>query len=127
MGNGTETMRYLSEKCEIYSKHGSMAPLKLSLRLLRYTKSFNGQHGKYGSAKYLILLSNKGNLHLQTTLFIGLKYFLETPSQNTDACWSIITPPSNENICIPFVQRRPNVFDVGPTLYKCCTNVVFTG
>ena len=27
-----------------------------------------------------------------------------------------------ENICITFVQRRPNVFDVGPTLYKCYTN-----
>ena len=28
-----------------------------------------------------------------------------------------------QNICIEFVQRRPNVFDVGPTLYKCYTNV----
>ena len=25
-------------------------------------------------------------------------------------------------ICITFVQRRPNVFDVSPTLYKCYTN-----
>ena len=23
-----------------------------------------------------------------------------------------------QNICITFIQRRPNVFDVGPTLYK---------
>ena len=29
-----------------------------------------------------------------------------------------------QNICKPFVQRRPNVFDVGPTLYKCNTNVL---
>ena len=29
-----------------------------------------------------------------------------------------------QNICIAFVQRRPNIFDVGPT--KCYTNV-FTG
>ena len=28
-----------------------------------------------------------------------------------------------QNICIALVQRRPNVFDVGPTLYKCYTNV----
>ena len=28
------------------------------------------------------------------------------------------------SICITFVQRRPNVFDVGPTLYKCYTNVL---
>ena len=29
-----------------------------------------------------------------------------------------------QNICIPFIQRRPNVFDAGPTLYKCYTNVL---
>ena len=28
-----------------------------------------------------------------------------------------------QNICITFIQRRPNVFNVGPTLYKCYTNV----
>ena len=28
------------------------------------------------------------------------------------------------DFCITFVQRRPNVFDVGPTLYKCYTNVL---
>ena len=27
-------------------------------------------------------------------------------------------------ICITLIQRRPNVFDVGPTLYKCYTNVL---
>ena len=30
-----------------------------------------------------------------------------------------------QNICITFVQRRPNVFHVGPTLYKCYTNVLY--
>ena len=30
---------------------------------------------------------------------------------------------TNTNICIAFVQRRTNVFDVGPTLHKCYTNV----
>ena len=29
-----------------------------------------------------------------------------------------------QNICIAFIQRRPNVFDVDPTLYKCHTNVL---
>ena len=33
-------------------------------------------------------------------------------------------PQQTQNICITFVQRRPNIFDVGPTLYKC---FVFTG
>ena len=28
-----------------------------------------------------------------------------------------------QNICIKFIQRRPIVFDVGPTLYKYYTNV----
>ena len=26
--------------------------------------------------------------------------------------------------CITFIERRPNVFDVCPTLYKCYTNVL---
>ena len=26
-----------------------------------------------------------------------------------------------QNICITFIQRRPNVKEVGPTLYKCYT------
>ena len=29
---------------------------------------------------------------------------------------------NTQNIFITFVQRRLNVFDVGPTLYKCFTN-----
>ena len=30
-----------------------------------------------------------------------------------------------ENIWITFVQRRPNVFDARPPLYKCYTNVLY--
>ena len=33
------------------------------------------------------------------------------------------TPQQTQNIYITFVQRRPNGFAVGPTLYKCYTNV----
>ena len=29
-----------------------------------------------------------------------------------------------QTICRPFVQRRPKVFDFGPALYKCYTNVL---
>ena len=29
-----------------------------------------------------------------------------------------------QNICITFIQCRRNVFDVGPTLYKCYTNAL---
>ena len=39
--------------------------------------------------------------------------------------WKVASQKT-QNICKTFVQRRPNVFDVGPTLYKCYTNV-FTG
>ena len=30
-----------------------------------------------------------------------------------------------QNICITFTQRRPNVFDVGPALYRYYTNGLF--
>ena len=32
--------------------------------------------------------------------------------------------PVNTNICITFIQRRPNVFNVGPMLYKLYRNVL---
>ena len=34
------------------------------------------------------------------------------------------SPPAQQtqNICITFIQRRPNAFDVGPTLYKVTTS-----
>ena len=39
-----------------------------------------------------------------------------------------LAPQQTQHICIAFVQRRTNVFDVGPTLYKCYTNgFAFTG
>ena len=31
---------------------------------------------------------------------------------------------STQNICATFIQCWSNVEDVGPTLYKCCTNVL---
>ena len=36
----------------------------------------------------------------------------------------VLSFQQTQNICTTFVQRRPNVFDVGPTLYKCYTNVL---
>ena len=29
-----------------------------------------------------------------------------------------------QSICITFIQRRPNVFDVGLTSYKCYTKIL---
>ena len=37
-------------------------------------------------------------------------------------CWRHRVYSVNTNICITFAQRRPNVFDVGPTLCKFYTN-----
>ena len=33
--------------------------------------------------------------------------------------------PQTQDICITFVQCWTNVEDVGPTLYKCYTNVLY--
>ena len=35
------------------------------------------------------------------------------------------TSEQTQNICITLVQSRHNVFDVGPTLYKCYANVLY--
>ena len=35
-----------------------------------------------------------------------------------------MTTQWTKNICLTFIQHRPNVFDVGPTLYKCYTDVL---
>ena len=51
-------------------------------------------------------------IFLNTILVYGNGDILWTYSQQT------------QNICITFIQRWPNVFDVGPTLYKCYTNVL---
>ena len=37
---------------------------------------------------------------------------------------NVAVTQQTENICITFIQRRPNVFDVGRALYKCYTNVL---
>ena len=53
-----------------------------------------------------------GPLHVGT-----VKSPINTHSTNLTIARAIAFP-ANTNICITFVQRRPNVFDVGPTFYK---------
>ena len=56
-----------------------------------------------------------------------LSYLMEQMSVNTrTTCFKERRAQSQQtqNFCITFVQRRPNVFDVGPTLYKCYTNIL---
>ena len=52
--------------------------------------------------------------------FVALKY--ETAYEIGS---HLVCTQQTQNICIKFVQRRPNVFDVGPTLYKWYTNVLW--
>ena len=33
---------------------------------------------------------------------------------------------ANVGICVAFVQLRPNVFDAGQTLWRCCADVVLS-
>ena len=55
-----------------------------------------------------------------------LKMFLNSGPQKIQS-WpngcslANVDPELIQNSCITFIQRRPNVFDVGPTLYKCYT------
>ena len=44
-------------------------------------------------------------------------------SRFVDVIHNAQSSQQTQNMCITFVQRRPNVFDVGPTLYKCHTNI----
>ena len=55
------------------------------------------------------------------------------PSQNLVKCLVLDggggcditkTTQQTHNICITFVQRRPNVIDVSQILYKCYTNIL---
>ena len=80
---------------------------------------------------YVVLLEKPGRGN-ETSPVCGQSRVLVTnrvPSLRTRSDRSYIQlhrkhDPSKHNICITFVQRRPNVEDVGPTLYKCYTNVM---
>ena len=39
-------------------------------------------------------------------------------------CAFCFVPQQTRNIGIIFVQRQTNIFDVGPTLHKCYTNIL---
>ena len=59
----------------------------------------------------LILLKPRKKLSINTVLVLD---FAE--------CFA--GQPSKDKTFVTLIQRRPNVFDVGPTLYKCHTNVL---
>ena len=54
-----------------------------------------------------------------------LPQHVSMPSGYETYCWHTGDLfPANTKHCITFIQRRPNVEDVVPTLYKCYTNVL---
>ena len=54
-----------------------------------------------------------------------MDYFLfECYEKIIDKQTAILSTQLTQNICITFIQCWTNVEDVGPTLYKCYTNVL---
>ena len=48
----------------------------------------------------------------------------ETPTIITNPQCTSVVPCKQNIMCITFLQCRTNVEDVGPTLYRCYTNVI---
>ena len=65
------------------------------------------------------LISRMAHWNERVFMYLSFIKYLRQPFINIKS-----TIPSKQNICITFVQRRPNVFDVGPALFKCYTNVL---
>ena len=65
------------------------------------------------------------NLNPLNAIYNFYYCFLKTETMNKNMKVCVRTKkwksgrPVTQNICIAFIQRRPNVCDVGPTLYNC--------
>ena len=70
---------------------------------------------------------HRHELHLYTCTAIFLKGIYQIYLMNfykvTSRSQCVVTQRTQKN-CVTFIQLRPNVFDVGPTLCKCCANVL---
>ena len=68
------------------------------------------------------LSSGKYDPLIQTTRHIDIRLLYQLPK--TCTCHpqtvrkTLFATQHTQNICITFIQRRPNVFDIGPKLYK---------
>ena len=70
-------------------------------------------------------VSSQSSHHSQEVLLAQFSLYVHKGGLKPDSFHFISLTQQKQNICITFVQRRPNVFDVGPTLYKCYTNVLY--
>ena len=62
-------------------------------------------------------------LYPQSTVYLYIGLVIIEPMLCQRIVFVEILTQQTQNICIKFEQRRFNVFHVGPTLYKCYTNV----
>ena len=98
----------------------------IHLKLERYTdtvKSFfyNNKLCKYNISNFLTILIKLG----LAIIDINRKSAREKSELLRLGLWSKQkqgTAEQTQNMCITFIQRRPNVFDVGRTLHKCYAN-----
>ena len=84
--------------------------------------------GHGGSPQYWIFTSERGMSNSDANPCVCIKLELLRyqliVSQNCMRPLSDDLSQHTQNICTTFVKCRPNFIDVGPTLYKCYTNVL---
>ena len=84
------------------------------------------QHSLDTHVSHVLKVVSAFRLSIPYFKFMNVPLFLVHSSESCTV-WQWYTG-KHKTFCITFIQRRTNVVDVGPTLYKCYTNVfVFAG
>ena len=79
-------------------------------------------HTKWNGSNYVLFGLLTTTLYFLKMLVICLSFFNKRLASQH---WDNVSSQQKPNIFKTFKQRRPNVFNVGPTLYKCYTNGLF--
>ena len=66
-------------------------------------------------------VSSQSSHHPQEVLLAQFSLYVHKGGLKPDSFHLLMASQQTQNICITYVQRRPNVFYVGLTLYKCHT------
>ena len=80
------------------------------------------QRNKYSELLLFLIKHNITSVLFQTQEKV--KVTLSRWDKKRHLSFHTLGQTKTKNICKTFVQRQPNVFDAGPTLYKCYTNVL---
>ena len=108
-------------------KEPKMHTIQKKYNIHKYQYTFFNNNTPHGEQRWTVLIRQL--LHTfqwqHATQWATLNYFNQIIVHCANSCKQsiIVDTQQTENIWITFVQRRPNVFDAGPTLYKCYTNV----